>query len=297
MALINYNPVLTTVAAGTFNTQSQGYIQGTALNDPVVRYQLSGGYLGLSETLPMWGGVGVGIQIPGAASTPDKTYGPAIVRATGLTATSATGLAGFSVFDQANAMVNFAGSEVPLAASGMTVSFYELGSLARIAVAVDPALVSLAGGAIGQQVSWDFTAQRLVKYTPTYAANTITGAVWASTSGGQTTFTVSSDPTAYATAGVTIDVTGVVNTGGTSTSAFNGSFIVVSSTSTTIVVTQAASVSPGTYASGGSVVAGGGALPVKVLDVAAGNSMTVSYNSATGLANWTRSGSCAIIQI
>lgn len=48
------------------------------------------------------------------------------------------------------------------------------------------------------------------------------------------------------------------------------------------------------------LTSGTGALPVKVLDVNIGNSMVVTYNSGTGFATWTRSGSnanCAIIQI
>lgn len=82
---------------------------------------------------------------------------------------------------------------------------------------------------------------------------TITNAVWASTSGGQTTFTVSSDLSASLSVGSPVVVTGVVNTGGSSSGAFNGTWNVVSLSSTTVVVSQAAGSSPGTYASGGSM--------------------------------------------
>jgi len=73
--------------------------------------------------------------------------------------------------------------------------------------------------------------------------------------------------------------------------------VVVSITSTTIVVVQLAAANPGTYSSGGSVGAGGGALPVRVLDVSIGNSMTVNYDPVTGFATWNRQGDVAIILI
>ncbi len=164
-------------------------------------------------------------------------------------------------------------------------------------VACDPSLISLDGSPITQQVSWDFTGQRLIPYSAAYAQTTITGASWASTGGGRTDFTVSSDLTADIDAGDDIVVTGVVNTGGTSTSAFNGLFTVVSITSTHIVVAQPAAGSPGTYASGGHVNAGGGAVPCRVLNVQAAGNMTVSYDTVTGFATWNRSGSVAVILI
>jgi hypothetical protein len=42
---------------------------------------------------------------------------------------------------------------------------------------------------------------------------------------------------------------------------------------------------------------GGTAINVKVIDVNVGNSQVVTYNSGTGFATWTRTGSCAVIQI
>ena len=192
---------------------------------------------------------------------------------------------------------------MPLALANMTVDFYRLGSGAQIPVACAPSLISLRTGVISAQVSWDFTNQLLVPYTPAYVANPITGATWANTAGGQVTFTVTNDLSAVLAAGSVIDVTGVVNTGGANTGVFNGNFTVVSVTSTTIVVTYAAASSPGTYASGGSVAAGGGALPVKVIQVRSDNCMTVNYSNpnanpaGTGYATWNYNGICALIQI
>lgn len=294
VATIPGNPFVTTVAAGSFNVSSVGYTQGMAMPDPASRFYLAGGVLAQTETIPMWGGVGISEAVPGVTGQQSSTLGGNIIRATNVTAAATASLTGFSVFDQAHAMVNNPQSPVPMAPSGGQVNFYRLGSNARIPVACDSSLATLTGAIITQQVSWDYVNQRLIPYSPTYAANTITGAVWASTGGGQTTYTVSTDPTSYLTAGDDINVSGVVSTGGTGVG-FNGAKTVLSVTSTTIVVSQVAASSPGTYSSGGTVLAGGGALNVQVLDVQVGNSMTVSYDTTTGFATWNRSGSTALI--
>lgn len=293
-ANVAFNPNLTTTAQGSFNAQSVGYIQGVALDDPAIRNELAGGVLKSTETIPIWGGVGIFENVPGVTNDPAGVLGGIVGRATSLTGTTA--LTGFSVFNQAHAMLTTPQSPVPLAPSGGQVNFYRLGSGARIPVACDPSLVSLDGSIITTQVSWDFVNQRLIPFSATYPATTITGAVWASTAGGQTTFTVGTDLTADINAGDDTNVSGVVSTGGTGVG-FNGSFTVVSITSSTIVVTQAAASSPGTYSSGGTVAAGGGALNVRVLDVSASNSMTVAYDPVTGFATWNRSGAVAVILI
>lgn len=298
-ATVSFNPLLTSNASGSFNTTSNGFIQGQAQDDPSARYRLAGGILATTETLPMWGGVLISettSPISALITAPNSALGGNITRATTQTQTATNGATGFSVFDQNYSSVTSPQSPVPLAASGMQVNFYRFGSNARIAVAIDPTLVNAEGVIITQQVSWDFVGQRLIQYSPAYAADTITGATWANTSGGQITYTVSSDPTGFLTAGDLVNVSGVVSTGAT-TDGYNGAYNVVSTDSTHIVVTAVRAASPGTYSSGGSVAAGGGALPCKVLHVNIGNSMTVSYDSATGFATWNRSGSAAIIQI
>lgn len=294
MNSVPYNPLVTTNASGSFNVETTGYIQGQALDQPAIRNSLAGGVLLATAAFPMWGGVGIYELIPGAANTPNGVLGGTVDRANSLT--GATALTGFSVFDQAHAMINSPSSPVPVAPGGGQVNFYRLGSGARIAVAVDPSLISLDGTIITSQVSWDFVAQRLIPYSATYPQGTITGAVWASTDGGQTDYTVSTDLTAFINAGDDINVANVVSTGAT-TNGYNGNFTVVSISATHIVVSAPRAASPGTYASGGIVVAGGGALPVKVLEVAVGNSMIVEYDATTGSATWDRSGSTAIILI
>lgn len=295
--MANFSPYIQTNASGSFNTTSGGFVQGLEMDDPSTRYRMRGGYLASDETLPMWGAVGIYENIAQSASpNPSTSQGGKVGRALTLTAQGTKQLTGFSVFTQDYAMVQTPQSPVPLAYAGQLVNLYPLGCLARIPVACDSSLVSLQGGLVSQLVSWDFVSQRLVPYSATYPQTTITGAVWASTGGGQTTFTVGTDLTSFINATDVIEVSGVVSTGGTGVG-FNGGFVVLSITSTTIVVAQLAGSSPGTYSSGGIVLAGGGALAVTVLQVKAGNCMTVSYDSVTGFATWNRDGSCALIQL
>lgn|SRR5487761_956899 len=157
-AEISTNPVLVTNFAGTFSVESDGYIQGVFMDDPAVRFALAGGILATSETLPMWGGVAIAEAIPTPADQATE-LGGVITRAT----TNGT-ITGFSVFNQASNMILTPQSAVPLAATGMSVHFFRLGSGARIAVQMDPALVDLEGDPITQQVSWDLTNQKLIAY-------------------------------------------------------------------------------------------------------------------------------------
>ena len=197
MAEISINPSLTTNAAGSFNVQSLGFIQGMALDDPSVRNELAGGYLDAAETVPMWGGIAIDELI--AAVT--ESRGPSIKRAV-----SYATLTGFSVFNQNHAAISSPQSPVPLTPSGMLVNFYRLGSGARIPLKIDPALVTLEGDIITTQVSWDFATQQIVAFDTT-------------------------------------------------------------------------------------------ALDVRVLEVAVGNSLTVTYDAGTGFATWNKSGSVAIVVI
>jgi hypothetical protein len=210
VAQMGYNPFTTTTGHGLFaGPSSVGIVQGTAYPDPATRYALRGGILSQSETLCMFGGVGVYEFVPGATGTPSAVLGPVVGRATGLTGSYP--LAGFSVFDQNYSAVNTPQSPVPLTGSGGFVSTYRLGSGARIGVACDPNLVDLQGLPISTNVSWDFVNQRLVPYASTtissavYATNptissgtyaTLTGAVSLTTSGAHgllpgDTFTIS----------------------------------------------------------------------------------------------------------
>ena len=291
-ASIPFNYLPTTVAAGTFTAASTGYVQGQFIDDPAIRYQLAGGYLASTETLPMWGGVGINETATpnGTGSVPAGEMGGVITRATNVTANAAGSLTGFSVFNQAYGMAITPQSPVPLAPSYGQVLFFRLGSNARVVVACDPALSSLTTGTINAQVSWDFTAQQLIPYVAAYAANVITAASWASTSGGQATLTTTS---AHGlSVGTDFTITGITPT------AYNGTFkAITGTTGSTIVYALPLASTPGAGTAFGTLVAGGGALNVKVLDIESSNSMTVTYNSTTGYATWNYAGSVAVILI
>jgi hypothetical protein len=165
-ANIAFNPYIQTSAPGMFTIESDGFIVGTAMPDPAARFALSGGWLAASETLPMFGGVGISESIPTERSTapatptrPDIALGSVIARAT-----AEANLTGFSVFDQNYAAVNTPQSPVPQIGNGGLVNFYRLGSGIRVALAIDPTLVTLEGGLVTQQVTWDFVNQKIIAF-------------------------------------------------------------------------------------------------------------------------------------
>ena len=297
VATISFNPLVMTTAAGSFSVDSVGYIVGTALDSPAIRYSLAGGVLDVSETLPMWGGVGIYENVPGASGTPDAVLGSLIGRATSVTAGASKSLTGFSVFDQNYSMINSPQSPVPLAASGMQVNFYRLGSGARIAVACDPSLVDLEGNIITQNVSWDFNDQRLQPYVSTGGTETISTATWSSTNGGQVALVMAA-PSVF-NLGDTIFISGATNSGTGGNSIVNGAFVINTWTDNEhfTFLLPAASGVVGTIGGSPVINVGTGALPVKILKVSVGNSMSVLYNPTTGFATWDRSDTAAIILI
>jgi hypothetical protein len=281
---IAFNPMQTLNAGGQFRLLSDGYVQGATMDDPAARYSLSGGFLAPSETLPMWGGVGIyedtsgGLQVNGADS-----LGQAVGRAASLAT-----MVGFSVFNQNHAWIQVPGSPVPLAGSNQTVSFHRFGSGARLAVAMDPALVTLQGGLVTQAASWDFTNQMLVPYAPVEAVETITGITWANTNGGTATATTSAAH-GYA---VGDDVTLV----GTIPTIYSGqSKILTVPSGTTFTFAVPATTNPGNATTPGTIAGGGGLLPVKIINVNIGGSKTVLYNPLTNITAWNPNGSAALI--
>ncbi len=66
---------------------------------------------------------------------------------------------------------------------------------------------------------------------------------------------------------------------------------------THVTVALPRSATPGTYVSGGLVLAGGGAFPCKVLQVQPENCKTVDYDADTGFATWDNNGAAALIII
>lgn len=285
---ISLNPFLTTNAAGLFGTSSNGLIQGMAMPDPSARNWLAGGFLPNTETLPMFGGVGISEAVPTPQGsppvTPNSDLGGPVGRATNIIGgNTPLTMSGFSVFDQNYAAVNTPQSEVPMVGTYGPVLFYRFGSRARIPVAMDAALVSAQGRPISYPVSWDYVNQKLVAYQAAFAANTITAATWAA---GIATLTTN---TAHG-----VLPGGIVQVSGISPAGYNGTFVATAGTTASTLKYAVAS-DPGAYVSGGALAAGGGALPVTILKASTVNNMTVSYDPTTNYATWNRSGAAALI--
>ncbi len=304
-ATVGYNYLSTTNAAGTFNATSTGGVQGMFIDDPAVRYQLKGGILASTETIPMWGGVGINVTVlPNTGSTPPASeLGGLVTRATNVTAGAAGQLVGFSVFNQNYGAVNTPQSPVPLTPSYGQVMYFLLGTKARLYVACASSLTSLEGGSVAQQVSWDYVNQQLMPYIAAYvavAASGISSATYTSATGilaltfGTAPFGASIGTGAN---GVYINIAGITQTG---TAVVNGSFPVTGTASSGTVVSVQTAAGAGTSTlttTSATMAAGGGALPCYVEEILVGNSMTVTFNSTTNNATWNYSGTVAIIVI
>lgn len=290
---VPFNPYGTTNAAGSFSVQSAGYVQGVYQDEPAVRYSLASGTLSASATLPLWGGVPISESI--AASTADATMGGSIIQAS-----SIANITGFSVFNNAYSMVGSPSSPVPLAASaGASVAFFRMGCGIRIPVAMDPSLVSLDGSLITSQVSWDFNNQVLQPFDAATATVSITSQTATFANGVWTVAVVTAAASLVGAVGDSINISGATNTGTGGASLVNGNQIVTAFTDNqhfSYQVTAPAG-AIGTIAGTQVLNQGVGALPVKILGISPGNSMTVSYNSTTGAATWNRQGYAALIQI
>lgn len=289
VATIPSNPYATTTGQGLFTTTAVGLKQGTAFPDPSTRWALRRGVLAAAETLPMWGGVGIYEFVPNLVTAPGPadSLGPQVGRATALTGTF--GLQGFSVFDQAYAMVNSTASPVPLIGSYGTVHSYRLGSGARIAVACSPNLVNNRGESIATSVSWDFVNQQLEPFSST----TISSGTYTSGTGAVSLTTAAGHGL---NPGDTFEISAATGTG--SFASINGEQTATAGTTgTTLNFTIATGL---TLTITGGTIASGGVLPVDVLDVQVGNCMTVNPTIVSGIltsAAWNFSGNCAVIQI
>lgn len=280
-----YNPFIQTSAQGTFNVQSKGLVQGDVYPDPAIRNKRFGGVLSVNETLCMYGGVGIYIDIPGVAGGPAIPLGPTVGRATALSG-GATPLAGFSVFEGAYAGVNSPQSPVQLVGSYGQVMGYRLGSGARIVVACSPNLINLAGDPISSQVSWDFVNQQLEPYTST----TISSGTYNGTTGAVSMVTAAAHGL---NPGDTFEISGMTGTG--SFANLNGEWTATAGTTGTTLNFVAATGLTLTIT--GGTLGSGGALACKVLEVQNTNCMVVEYNSTSNTAQWGFNGACAVIVI
>jgi hypothetical protein len=167
VASLSLNPVITTNASGSFSITLDGLMQGMAEDDPAVRFQLTGGQLASTETVPMFGGIPIGEYLTNPANV-DSSLKTSIQRS--ISTATCTGI---SVFNQDHAMINTPQSPVPQALSGMLVNLYRNGSNARIPMAMDPAMIASLPALIISPTAlyWDPTNQRVSLVT--------TGGNWA----------------------------------------------------------------------------------------------------------------------
>ena len=159
---ISLTPMQTTTAAGLFQVNSAGFTQGDAQDDPAIKFQLVGGVLSASATTPIWGGIPIKELIPAATAGNNMALGSTVIQAA-----SYADVNGFCVYNQAYGGITTPQSTAPLFSAGMSVNYYRMGSGARIPLPIDPTLVSLDGGQISQQVSWDFTNNKIIAYSTT----------------------------------------------------------------------------------------------------------------------------------
>lgn len=284
MANLSLNPMATTNAAGSFGVQSDGFIQGVALDDPANRFNLASGTVAATETKPLWGGLPVAELLPGVNSS---HRGSTIRRAVSLAE-----LEGFTVFNQAHNGLTTPQSPVPLYASGMSVSFYRLGSNMRVPLKASAQVVALGttGASVKTPLAWDFVNNQVT----TAAAAAFSGANIDTTavtySNGVATATTAS---AHGlTAGQYVKISGVYP------AAYNGTVVVLTVGSATTFTYAPASAPGGSATTQGTIGAVAQAditLPVKVISIESGNSKTVSYDSATGFLTWNNTDSCALV--
>ena len=284
MANLSLNPMATTNAAGSFGVQSDGFIQGVALDDPANRFNLASGTVAATETKPLWGGLPVAELLPGVNSS---HRGSTIRRAVSLAE-----LEGFTVFNQAHNGLTTPQSPVPLYASGMSVSFYRLGSNLRVPLKASAQVVALgtAGASVKTPLAWDFVNNQVT----TAAAAAFAGSNIATTavtySNGVATATTAS---AHGlTAGQYVKISGVTP------AAYNGTVVVLTvPTETTFTYAPASAPDDSATTQGniGAVAQADITLPVKVISIDSGNSKTVNYDSATGFLTWNNTDSCALV--
>jgi hypothetical protein len=150
MSSISFNPMVTTGAANSFLLQTQGYVQGTFLDDPAMRYQLEGGYVSSSQDTPLFGGLPISLAV---ADVGANQLGPACAAAGSLAEINA-----WCLFNQASAGIITGSSPVPTYSSGMSVNFARPGSLLRIVVPVHSTVIdSLQAAAPNVDLYWDPT--------------------------------------------------------------------------------------------------------------------------------------------
>lgn len=158
--IISFNPNVTTNATGTFLSNTEGYVQGALLDDPVAQQWIATGQIASTASTPIWAGLPI-TETGNVTAGTAANMGPSLALATAV-----SNITGFVIANQAYNMLITPGNQVQVALANMSVSFVRLGSQARIAVAIDSAaLASLENVAVNTQLSWDFTNNALNSYS------------------------------------------------------------------------------------------------------------------------------------
>lgn len=273
----SFNPMTVTTGEGLFQLSSEGLVQGFQMPDAATRNSLSQGIVSSSETEVMYGGIAIKEFI---ASSDSMILGPVVARA----ATTAT-ITGFTVTNQAYNGITTTSSAPQQYGSNMSVQFQQLGTGARVVVAIEPTFAaSIANGttSINAPCSWDFDNQWLTANEPTHGNLAISAMTWAA---GVVSVTVASN------ALITGDL---VTISGATPSGYNGDFIITVVDATHFTFELASN--PGAYVSGAQVdAATTDPLDVKVLRVNIGNSQTITVDGDDLV--WNPNGSAAVIQL
>lgn len=278
------SPMTTTNAGGMFGVESQGYIQGVAMDDPANRFNLAQGTLAAGEALPMWGGVGIQESLPGIKSGP---RGSVIRRATSL-----GNLEGFSVFNQAHNGLVTPQSPVPMYLTDMSVSYYRFGSNMRVPLKASAAVVALglAGASVKTPLAWDFVNSQL---------NTVADAAYAGADVDTTAITYADGVVTATAANHGLAVGKFITISDAVPAQYNGIYQVASVPSAntfTYVPATAPTASPATTQGVISAVdAADITLPVKLIRIQSGNCKTVVFDPVNGYLNWNENDSCALI--
>lgn len=158
---INFNPMTTLTGENSFQLQSQGYIQGAFMDDPVARMWLLPGIVANSVTQPVWGGIPIVESVPSLSSSKLQSAASELT-----IPTTIAEITGWTVFNRAHNMLITPGNPVPQATANMTVAYFRTGSNIRIPVKISSALATaVEGGSVTQQVAWDFTNNELTTYS------------------------------------------------------------------------------------------------------------------------------------
>lgn len=146
---ISFNPNVTTNIENGFLGDTEGYVQGFALDDPAMRFQWEGAQVGGDTVL--WGGLAVSLALQGVDN---GMQGSAIVPATSLASINA-----WTIFNQSMNGLITPSTNVPQFAVGSSLNIVRPGSLARICVAVENTTIldDLASAAPNVDLYWDPT--------------------------------------------------------------------------------------------------------------------------------------------